>query len=158
MSHTAPDDGHDWSIAADGSFSAPLELAYPYDRTLGSALGRFFTSLRDRRIEGTVGSDGRVYAPPAEFDPVTGEPCTEWVEVGAAGTVGTWCWDPSRSMAWALVRLDGADVPMLHRVAVDGPGEMTTGMRVRARWSAETVGAITDIEYFEPERGPAVGT
>jgi len=141
----------EWSIAADGSFSAPLELAYPYSRTLGSTLSRFFTSLRERRIEGTVGSDQRVYAPPAEFDPVTGDPCTEWVEVEPTGVVTTWCWDPTRATAWALVRLDGADVPMLHRVAADGPDRIATGMRVRARWSAETIGSITDIECFEPE-------
>ena len=42
----------------------------------------------------------------------------------------------------------------VHRVAVDGPDEMTTGMRVRARWAAEPVGAITDIECFEPEFEP----
>ena len=28
---------------------------------------------------------------------------------------------------------------------------MKTGMRVRARWAGETVGAITDIACFEPE-------
>lgn len=155
MSEETLDEHADWSIAPDGSFSAPLQLAYPYDRTLGSTLSRFFTSLRDRRIEATIGSDGRVYAPPAEFDPVTGDPCTEWVEVDSSATVSTWCWDPARSTAWALVRLDGADVPMLHRVAVDAPEAMTTGMRVRARWADETVGAITDIECFEPVGEPA---
>ena len=33
----------------------------------------------------------------------------------------------------------------------DAPeSELRTGMRVRVRWSAETVGAITDIACFEP--------
>jgi uncharacterized OB-fold protein len=158
VSEVVPDEGSGehsgWSIAPDGSFSAPLELAYPYDRTLGPTLGRFYTSLRDRRIEATVGSDGRVYAPPAEFDPVTGEPCAEWVEVGSTGVVTTWCWDPARATAWALVRLDGADVPMLHRVSAAGPESMTTGMRVQARWASETTGTIDDIECFEPPGDP----
>lgn len=140
-----------YEIAADGSFTAPLEVAYPYARTLGATLSRFFTSLRDARIEGTRGSDGRVYAPPAEFDPVTGAPCTEWAAVGDAGVVRTWAWDPTSDTAVALVQLDGADVPMLHRVAVGGPGDMATGMRVRARWSADRQGSITDIETFVPE-------
>jgi uncharacterized protein len=142
----------DYEIADDGSFMAPLEVAYPYSRTLGGTLSRFFTALRDRRIEGTKGSDGRVYAPPAEFDPITGAPCTEWVAVAAAGVVVTWSWDPTAGCAWALVRLDGADVPMLHRVDVTDPSAMSTGLRVRARWSEEPSGSITDIEAFVPER------
>lgn len=153
MSHDASD-GADYEIAHDGSFSAPLELSYPYSRTVGATLSRFLTSLRDRRIEATIGSDGRVYAPPAEFDPVTGDPCTEWVEVAATGVVSTWCWDPGAATAWALVQLDGADVPMLHRVAVDDADQMATGMRVRVRWAGATVGSITDIECFVPDPAP----
>jgi uncharacterized protein len=140
-----------YEVADDGSFMAPLEVAYPYSRTLGGSLSRFFTALRDRRIEGTIGSDGRVYAPPAEFDPITGAPCTEWATVGAAGVVTTWSWDPVATCAWALVRLDGADVPMLHRVDVDDVSVMSTGLRVRARWSDERSGSITDIEAFVPD-------
>jgi uncharacterized protein len=140
-----------YEIADDGSFSAPMELAYPYSRTLGSTLSRFFTSLRDRRIEGNVGSDERVYAPPAEFDPVTGLPLTEWVDVADVGEITTWCWDPEQACGWALVRLDGADVPMMHRICAESPEQLSTGMRVTARWASETVGVIGDIECFEPE-------
>jgi uncharacterized protein len=144
----------DYEIADDGSFMAPLEVAYPYSRTLGGSLSRFFTGLRDHRIEGTKGSDGRVYAPPAEFDPVTGAPCTDWVTVGEAGVVTTWSWDPVAGCAWALVRLDGADVPMLHRVDAGDPSAMSTGLRVRARWRSERSGSITDIEAFVPVDQP----
>lgn len=143
-----------YEIAVDGSFSAPLEVAYPYSRTLGTTLSRFFTALRDHRIEGNLGTDGRVYAPPAEFDPVTGAPLTDWVVVADTGTVTTWCWDPTRSCGWGLVRLDGADVAMMHRIEATGPDALTTGMRVRARWAADTVGVIGDIECFVSE--PAV--
>jgi uncharacterized protein len=134
-------------------FTAPLQLAYPYDRTVGPTLSRFFTGLRERRIEGTIGSDGRRYVPPAEFDPVTGEPCTEWVAAGSSGTVLTWTWDPAAGTGWGLVVLDGSDVPMLHRLLVDTPDEISTGMRVTARWAAERSGAIADIEGFAPEGG-----
>lgn len=144
-------DSTNYQIAADGSFSAPLEVAYPYSRTLGPTLSRFFTALRDRRIEGNVGSDGRVYSPPAEFDPITGAPLTEWVELADTGTITSWCWDPEQSCAWALVTIDGADVPMMHRVSVDGPDQLSTGMKVRAKWADETVGGVTDIECFVPE-------
>ena len=57
----------------------------------------------------------------------------------------------SQPFAWALVRLDGADTAMLHAVDAGNPSRMRTGMRVRVRWRAETVGEIQDIECFEPE-------
>lgn len=143
----------------DGSFTAPLVLEYPYNRTVGTTLSRFFTSLRDGRIEGTRDDQGRVHVPPIEFDPVSGRPCDEWVEVQSTGTVTTWSWQPSpkpgnpldRPFAWALVLLDGADAPMLHAVDAPNPESMHTGARVRVRWADERTGAITDIACFELE-------
>lgn len=141
----------------DGCFTAPLLLSYPYSRTVGTTLARFFTSLREGRVEGTRGSDGRVFVPPVEFDPVTGAPCTEWVEVGTQGTVTAWAWqgapEPdqplSHPFAWALVKLDGADVEMFHAVDAGSPDAMGVGTRVAIRWAAERAGGITDIACFE---------
>jgi uncharacterized OB-fold protein len=129
------------------SLSAPLNVAFDYTRSLGPVLGRFMTGLRDRRIEGIRGSDGRVHVPPVEFDPVTAHRLTEWVPVSAAGTVGQPLDHP---FAWALIRLDGADTALLHAVDVDSAAAMSTGMRVRARWAADPVGSIHDIACFEP--------
>jgi uncharacterized protein len=144
---------------ADGCFTAPLTVAYPYARTVGDTLARFFTSLRSGVIEGTRGSDGRVYVPPAEFDPITGAQLTEWVTVEPHGTVTTWAWQAEpqpdqpldRPFAWALVQLDGADVEMLHAVDAGSPDAMHTGARVAVRWAEERVGGINDIAYFELE-------
>lgn len=154
----------DYTIAPDGSFTAPLELFYPYKRTVGPTLSRFLTGLRDQRVEGTRGKDGRVHVPPAEFDPVTGEPMTEWAEVGSQGSVVSWSWQPSpvdgnvlqHPFAWALIRLDGADTALLHGVDAGRSEAMTTGMRVRARWAEERTGSITDIACFEPVTSTAV--
>ncbi len=142
---------------ADGCFTAPLELTYPYSRTVGDTLARFFTSLKAGRIEGTRGSDGRVYVPPAEFDPITGEQCLEWVSVGQEGTVTSWSWQSepqpdqplSRPFAWALIRLDGADVEMLHAVDAGSMSSISTGSRVKVRWAIEPLGGITDIACFD---------
>ena len=55
-----------------------------------------------------------------------------------------------RPFAYALIKLDGAHVPMLH--AVDAAeAAMAIGMRVQPRWREETVGEIADIVCFEPE-------
>ena len=135
--------------------SAPLDIGFDYTRSLGPVLGRFVTGLAQRRILGVRGSDGRVHVPPPEYDPVTCEPLTEFVEVGQDGTVITWCAQPEplagqplqRPFAWALIRLDGADTPMLHAVDAD---QVVTGMRVRARWAATQGNGIRDIECFAP--------
>ncbi len=136
--------------------SAPLRLAFDYTRSVGPLLGEFFTALRERRIVGVRGSDGRVHVPPAEYDPVTYEQLTEIVPVASVGTVLSWTWQPEplqgqpldRPFAWALIRLDGADTPLLHAVAADAPDAVSTGARVHVHWVEETVGAITDIAYF----------
>jgi uncharacterized OB-fold protein len=141
----------------DATLSAPLAVGFDYTRSLGPVLSQFMTALAQRRILGSRGSDGRVHAPPVEYDPRTLAPTVDLVEVGSAGTVLTWSAMPrplegqplTGPFAWALIRLDGADTPMLH--AVDAPlRSMHTGLRVRARWAAEPVGHIRDIECFEP--------
>jgi len=138
-------------------YTAPLVLSYPYQRTFGPVVSRFLTGLRECRLQGTRGADGRVHCTPVEFDPYTGAPCGEWVDVGQEGVVVTWSWQPQpkegnpldRPFAWALVLLDGADTPMLHAIDAGAPDALTTGSRVRARWAEARVGAITDLACFE---------
>lgn len=136
--------------------SAPLKLSFDYTRSVGPILNQFFTALRERRVVGVRGSDGRVYVPPAEFDPVTYERLTEIVPVASVGTVLSWSWQPEpltgqpleRPFAWALIKLDGADIPLLHAVDAGSPDAISTGARVHAHWVDEPAGAITDIAYF----------
>lgn len=142
----------------ESPLSAPLKLSFDYTRSVGPLLGEFFTALRERRIVGVRGSDGRVLVPPAEYDPVTYEQLTEIVPVSSVGTVVSWTWQPQplegqpldRPFAWALIRLDGADTPLIHAVDVGdaGPDSISTGARVHAHWIDEPVGAITDIAHF----------
>ena len=143
----------------DVSFSAPHLVEYAYRRSVGSVLGRFFTELRDRRIFGTRTARGRVLVPPAEYDPETGASVDEFVEVGPGGVVTSWTWistpQPehplSRPFAFALILLDGADTSLLHAVDAADETAVSTGLRVRPRWRAETRGEILDIECFELE-------
>jgi uncharacterized protein len=144
--------------------SAPLEISFDYTRSLGPVLSEFMTALAQRRILGSRGADGRVHVPPAEYDPVTFSAPEELVPVGPDGTVLTWSWQPQprqgqpldRPFAWALIRLDGADTAMLHAVDAGSAEAMSTGMRVRPRWTDDPAGHITDIACFEPA-GPADG-
>jgi uncharacterized OB-fold protein len=146
------------SPAAADVLTAEHVLEYPYKRSLGPVIGRFFTSLRERLIEGIRTADGRVIVPPTEYDPETSEPLSEFVEVGDTGVVTAWSWVThprpnhplQRPFAWALVRLAGADTAMLHAVDAGEESTMRSGMRVRARWAPDPQGGIRDIECFEP--------
>lgn len=138
--------------------TAPHVLEYAYTRSTGPVIGAFLTGLRDGRVVGIRAGDGRVVVPPQEYDPVTSDPLDELVDVGGAGEVVTWSWNPQprrgqpldHPFAWALVRLDGADTPILHALDVASPADVQSGMRVQIRWASERVGSISDIACFEP--------
>jgi hypothetical protein len=144
----------------DQPLRAPLEIGFDYTRSLGPVLSQFMTALAGRRILGSRGADGRVHAPPFEYDPVTFAPPAELVEVGPEGTVTSWSWagqplegQPlAHPFGWALIRLDGADTAMLHAVDAGSAAAMRTGMRVRARWTESPAGNIRDIVCFDPCR------
>ncbi|WP_405488432.1 Zn-ribbon domain-containing OB-fold protein [Nocardia sp. NBC_00511] len=146
--------------------SAPLRMQFDYTRSTGPIIGRFLTELRSGKVVGVRGSDGRVIVPPAEFDPKTSEPLTEFVDVSDVGTVQTWSWvaEPlpgqpfDRPFAFALIKLDGADTAILHAVDVADPADISTGLRVRARWAGERTGSIHDILAFEPGETSAAPT
>jgi uncharacterized OB-fold protein len=141
------------------TLSAPVTVAFDYTRSTGPVLGRFLTGLRDGVVVAGRTSQGTVVVPPPEFDPVTHAALEDLVEVADTGTVTSWTWVPEpvkgqpldRPFAFVLVALDGADAPLLHALDVASPADVQTGMRVRVRWRAERVGAITDIECFEPD-------
>ena len=141
-----------------GRLSAPHILEYPYRRSVGPVLGRFFTGLRDGEIWAGRSSDGRLIVPPPEYDPVTGEPLVQFQRVADAGSVVSWTWITApkrahpfqRPFAWALITLDGAASAFLHAIDAAGASRLRTGLRVRARWRRERVGDIHDIECFEP--------
>jgi uncharacterized OB-fold protein len=152
-------------LAESAPLRAPLEIEFDYTRSLGPVLSQFMDALAERRILGARGADGRVHAPPFEYDPVSAEPPADLVPVGPEGTVVSWSWMPeplagqplAEPFAWALIRLDGADTAMLHAVDAGSAAAMRTGLRVRPRWVARPSGSIRDIACFEPCDGP-VGT
>lgn len=147
------------STAAVTSGESTYTLELPYRRSVGPVIGAFLTGLRDGRVLGSRTGDGRVVVPPLEYDPDTGDPVDDLVEVGDAGVVTSWTWVDQplrkhpfdRPFAWAMVQLDGADTSLVHALDAPGPEAIATGMRVRIRWAAEREGHIRDIACFEPE-------
>jgi uncharacterized OB-fold protein len=140
-----------------------VKIEYPYERTTGPVVGAFLGALRDGRIVGNRCGD-RVLVPPLEYDPDTAAPLDlDLVDVGPGGTVTSWTWiaEPTRKhpfqhpFAFALIKLDGADVPFVHAVDAGSIDAMSTGMRVAAQFLDVRAGAITDL-YFVPEAAAIV--
>ena len=136
-------------------------MELPYRRSLGPVVGAFLTGLRDAKVVGSRTADGRVLVPPLEYDPETGEPVDEIVDVASVGTVREWAWvvDPmpghplDQPFAWVTVQLDGADTAMVHALDVPSIDDVSAGMRVQVRWADERRGHINDIACFEPAGG-----
>lgn len=139
----------------DEVLRAPLVIEYPFRRTTGPVIGAFFTAVREGRLLGIKATDGSVICPPQEYDPASSEPLTELVPVGDTGEIVSWTWVAApregqpfdRPFAWALVRLDGADTPMMHALDVASADEVSVGQRVRVVWAPERTGAITDFHF-----------
>ncbi len=141
---------------------AQFSMEYTFKRSLGPVLSAFFTGLKNGEVWGARAEDGRVFMPPCEYDPRTAAPLGQLVPVADTGVVTTYAWvaEPrpnhplSRPFAFALIKLDGADTPLLHVVDSRGRERIHTGLRVRAVWAEERVGAITDIAFFANEATP----
>ena len=145
-------------MVEESVLEAPHVLEFAYTRSTGPVLGAFLAGLRAQRVLGVRTSDGRVLVPPQEYDPDTAAGLDELVEVADTGTVVSWTWNArptddqpvARPFAWVLVRLDGADTPMVHALDVADRDAVSTGMRVRIRWADDRQGTIHDIAGFVP--------
>jgi uncharacterized OB-fold protein len=135
------------------------KLEFPYSRTTGPVVGAFLRGLREGKLLGIRGKDGRVIVPPLEYDPATGESLgSDLVPVGPQGAVQSWTWvtQPApkhplqRPFAFALIKVDGADTAMVHAVDAGSIDAMSTGMKVTPRFRKEPKGLVTDLEAWEP--------
>ena len=122
----------------------------PFAYAAGAAASRFLVALRDegQMLGSPCPACRRVLCPARSFCPRCGEETSEPRAVGPAGTVVSFT-SLCGGEVMGLVRLDGADTAVLHRL-LDGGVQWAIGARVRARLSRERQGRITDIEGFEP--------
>lgn len=138
-----------------------MEADYIY--TSGVAGERFFVALRDegRLLAARCTACGFDYLPPRLFCEDCFAELTEFVEVPREGRVaavtvahvdrtGT---PLTRPEVWAFVTFPGIRGGLVHRLLAP-PDRARAGLAVRAklRPKGARVGAITDIEGFEPTR------
>lgn len=133
----------------------PASVRLPFSYAAGEAGSRFLEALRDRRaiLGSPCPSCGRVLVPARSFCPGCFVPTGEgWVEVGPGGELIAATRVPPAPHGpdgldggFGLVRLDGADTAMVHRLL----GRVERGERVRAVFREERCGSILDIAGFE---------
>ena len=135
-----------------GSMAATLKM--PYTLTPGRSTGIFLAALAQQQILGSrCTACSTVRVPAQDVCPDCGGESPEIVRVPETGVLEAWTQTDQGVIA--LVRLDGTDISLLHRlVSADGT-EM--GGRVSAVWNDERTGAITDISVFAVEPNAAVG-
>jgi uncharacterized OB-fold protein len=127
-------------------------LSMPYTLTTGRAAGAFLTELANRKIVGSRCADcARVLVPAQDFCPQCGGEAAQLVELPHVGVVNGCTTTPEGTLA--LIRLDGADGDLVHRVVGDGAAAVSIGDRVRAVWAEEPTGNMLDLAGFEPAGG-----
>lgn len=138
----------------------PGELSVSFRYTPGVGNTAFFQALRDRRV--FLGSRcdhcGVTYLPARAFCERCLRELESSIECGPEGELVSWTIarvnvddepvDPP--VAYALVRPDGADTVLLHRLIGFDGDEPAIGMRVRPRFAETREGSILDVEGFEP--------
>jgi uncharacterized OB-fold protein len=139
---------------------APLEpfaatLGIQYRLSTGAAAGRFLTELAQRRIIGArCRGCSRVLVPAEEYCPRCGGEASELVELPQTGVVTAFTERDGHVIG--LVRLDGADTDMYHRILGTSLEELEAGRRVEAVWPESAEGtSILDLAGFRPSDAPA---
>ena len=136
------------------------EISVPYKWTLGEAMGRFFTELRDnRRIIGLrCPRCKKVLIPTQEYCPQCYVKSSDWVELKDTGILQAFTvveyqpfWRPmDPPYAIGAIRLEGADTDLIHLVVTQNYRLLRPGIKVKAVWKEKREGSILDIQYFEP--------
>ena len=136
----------------------PGTITIPFSYAAGAAASRFLVELRDhRRIMGNrCPSCKKVLVPARSFCAACWQDTGEWTEVGPEGALVTWTTVhlplphlPPPPVTLGLVRLDGADTDLLHRIDGDAR-RLKRGMRLHPVWVEARSGSLLDIECFAP--------
>ena len=131
-----------------------------YSISAGPVRSKFLLYLRDQqKIMGTkCPTCGRVYVPARSTCLECFENMEEWIEVGDEGVLMAYTIVNTKSpvheadppFGFGIIKLDGADTGLTHRLGKVDPEKLRIGMRMRAVFNEEVKGDIRDIKYFKP--------
>ena len=135
--------------------SMAAQISMPYTLTAGPATGTFLAELANRRILGArCASCVTIRVPAQDFCGDCGSETKDLVAVPETGVLAGWT--RTANGVLALVKLDGTDVPWLHRMLDADIDALTIGTRVRAVWVDEPKGTVLDVVGFAIEADSAV--
>jgi len=145
------------------SVRTPAELRYEY--TPGAATTRFLTGIAQKKIMGEkCPVCGKVYVPPRGSCPTDGVPTRDQVDLPHKGTLTSFCivnvqfYGQAMEVPYTsgLIKLDGADLPLMHLLQEVAVEDVHIGMRVEAVWvDDDKIGpTLESIRYFRPNGEP----
>lgn len=142
------------------AFVVEGKMALPYQYFAGATGSKFITALRDTKTILGVRCEtcGMTFLPPRQ----TCERCfadltDHWIALEPTGTVTGFTviryrepYQPKEPpYVLALIRLDGADTPIVHLLECGGPDQARIGMKVKAVFADTPANSVLDIAYFE---------
>ena len=145
-----------------------VELSLPMDASfnwsVGAHMERFFGGFKQKKFLGIkCPACGKVFVPPRMICEDCFAETDEWLELGDGGTVEGYTVayvkvdektgglaELDKPEIIALIKPEGADTCLIHRIAEAEPLDIEVSMRVRAVWVEETKGELADLSYFKP--------
>lgn len=145
-------DGLGSKSTEDPTFKGVIDL--PYTLTAGHAAGTFLAELANEKIVGSQCPDcSKVLVPAQDFcGACRGAAGEHLVVLPQTGSISGFT--ETKAGVLAMVRFDGADTDMVHKVLDASLDQLSIGARVRARFAAESTGWVTDIEGFVLDDAP----
>ncbi len=132
----------------DEAAALEVSLEMPYTLTPGKAVSTFLQELANQVIVGsTCTSCERTVVPAQDYCTRCGAEQSSFVSVPGTGVVTA----ITRTVdgAVALIRLDGADTDLMHRID-ESAGELAIGDRVEAVWAPGVTESILALAHFAP--------
>lgn len=127
--------------------SVRQKIEIPFQYTAGPAVTRFLEGLKQKTVVAGVCSQcGRTSVPPLSFCGRCWRPIAEFTSLKGSGVLVSYCRSTGGTI-YGLIRLDGADSTLVHRVVAEA-GELRIGARVELVWSAERAASVLDIAHF----------
>jgi len=141
------------------------KLALPYTYFAGKVGSKFITTIRDqKKILGVrCNTCNKVFVPPRQTCALCMTDLRgNWVELKNSGVVTNYTvvryndkhLPRKAPFVLAMVRLEGADTPMVHILEGLEPEEVRIGLKVKPVFAKEATNTILDIDHFEPATGP----
>lgn len=137
------------------------KLALPYTYFAGRVGSKFLTTIRDeKKIMGMkCNKCNKVFVPPRQTCDVCMEDIRDnWVDVQNTGKVTNFTvvryndkhLPKKAPYILAMIKLEGADTPLVHVVEGIDLDKAKIGMKVKAVFADETTNTIMDIDHFAP--------